>query len=107
MALLRRIELAYAVFLAWLAVGAWRFVVASAHDDSGHGQAQRAHADLLLLQGVLAILAGVAWCAVTVAARDRRPRDVAGTLAIFAAFAAAFAAIFLRHGLLDWGSYED
>lgn len=107
MAMLRRREAAWAIVLGWLAVAVWRFVVATGTDDNGYGEAQRAHVGLLMLQAAPAALAAVGWGAVTVAARDRRPRDVAGTLVLFALFVAAFAAIFLRHGLLDWGGYEN
>jgi hypothetical protein len=107
MPVLRRREVAWAMVAAWLAVAVWRFLVAVATDDDRYGEAQRAHAPLLLLQAVLAALAAATWGAVTVSAHDRRSRDVAGSLALFALFVAAFAAIFLRHGLLDWGAYEN
>jgi hypothetical protein len=91
----------------WLAIAVWRFVLATAEDQGRFGAAQRVHVGLLLLQAALAALAGVTWGAVTVSARDRRPRDVAGSLALFALFVAGFAAIFLCHGLLDWGGREN
>jgi heme/copper-type cytochrome/quinol oxidase subunit 3 len=107
MRLLARFELAYAMLVGWFAVAAWRMSVAAAHDQDQYGAAPREHVGLLLLQGVLALLAGLTWVAVTVSARDRRPRQVAGCLAIFAVLVVAFAAIFLVPGLYDWGAFED
>jgi hypothetical protein len=105
--LLGRFELGYAMLIAWLAVAGWRMSVASAHDDDGFGSAQRTHDGLLLLQGVLALLAGLTWLAVMISARDQRRGQVAGCLAIFALFAVGCAGIFLFPGLYDWGAYEN
>jgi hypothetical protein len=105
--LLGRFELGYAMLIAWLAAAGWRMSIASAHDDTGYGAAQRTHDGLLLLQGVLALLAGVTWLAVMISARDRRRGQVAGCLAIFALLVAGFAGIFLFPDLYDWGAYEN
>jgi hypothetical protein len=105
--LLGRFEAAYAMLVGWSALGAWRFTVASAHDYSGYGEAARTHNGLLLLQGVLALLAGFTWPAVTISARDRRAGQLAGCLAIFALMVAGFVAIFFFPDLYDWGAYEN
>ncbi|HET6506431.1 MAG TPA: hypothetical protein VFG42_06555 [Baekduia sp.] len=107
MRLLGRLELGYAMLIAWMAVAGWRMAVGSAHDDDGYGWAWRAHNGLLLLQGVLALLAGVTWLAVMMSARDRRRGQVVGCLAIFVLFAAAFAVIFAFPGLYSSGTYEN
>jgi Mg2+/citrate symporter len=91
----------------FLAAAAWRLLVAFQKDDSGFGEAQRAHLGLLLLQAVCALVAAGCVIGVTDAVQLRERRLLTIYVVLLVLAAGAFLAIFAKNGLLDWGAYED
>ena len=92
---------------ALFALAIWRAAVALQTDSDGYGQATRKYEGLLLLQAVCAVLMAVAVVAAGDAATGGSSRRRHHAVALFTLALALFALVFTKHGLLDFGAYEN
>jgi hypothetical protein len=93
--------------VALLALAVWRVVVALQASSDGYGEATRKHEGLLLLQAGCALLMAFAIVAAGDTATGGSSRRRHHALTLFTLALAVFALIFTKHGLLDFGAYEN